>query len=152
MSSLLSLSFFTTLFFFSPYQRIDSVADGDKVFDAFVAYSGADDVFVRQILSPELEHGGKYVPYPSRYKLCLFYRDLPPQVVIQDLIMQATEASRRTVVVLSENFLKCEWARFEFKSGLLQALQATGAGTWGRRRLIFVVLGEIREIQDPELR
>ena len=135
------------------FQRIDSVADAEKVFDAFVAYSGADDVFVRQILSPELEHGGKYVPYPMRYKLCLFYRDLPPQVCVPDLILQATEASRRTVVVLSENFLKCEWARYEFKSGLLQALQATGGGgTWGRRRLIFVVLGEIREIQDPELR
>ena len=135
------------------FQRIDTVADAEKVFDAFVAYSGADEVFVRQVLAPELEHGGKYVPYPNRYKLCLFYRDLPPQVCISDLIMQATDASRRTVVVLSDNFLKSEWSRFEFKSGLLQALQASDGGTLGRRKLIFVILGDIanRDV-DPELR
>ena len=40
-----------------------------------------------------------------------------------DAIVQAADASRRTVLVLSEHFLKVEWARFDYKSGLHQAFR-----------------------------
>ena len=131
------------------FQRIDAVADSEKIFDAFLTYSAEDDVFVRQILAPELEQGGgNYIPYPNQYKLCLFYRDLPLQVCLADLIIQANESSKRTIVVLSENFIKSEWSRYDFKSGLHQALRATG-----NRKPIIIMLGDIpsREI-DPDLR
>jgi len=129
------------------FQRIDAVADAEKIFDAFLAYSVGDDVFVRQVLAPELEQGGNYIPYPNQYKLCLFYRDLPLQVCLADLIIQASESSKRTIIVLSENFLKSEWSRYDFKSGLHQALRTSS------HKPIIIMLGDVpsREL-DPDLR
>lgn len=137
------------------FQRIDAVADAEKIFDAFVLYSAGDDVFVRQVLAPELEHGGTYITYPSQYKLCLFYRDLPLHLCLSDLILQAAESSRRTVLVLSENLVRSEWSRYDFKSSLHQALRTCGPGRdsidW--KHLIIIVLGELegRDV-DPDLR
>ena len=80
-------------------------------------FSAKDDAFVRQVLAPELEHGSQNGVlqtshnHSQQYKLCLFYRDLPLQSYIADTIMQAAEASRRTLLILSENFLKSEWSR-----------------------------------------
>ena len=124
------------------FQRIDDF-EADKIFDAFLSYSAKDDAFVRQVLAPELEHGLS----SQQYKLCLFYRDLPIQAYLADTIVQANEASRRTILILSENFLKSEWSRYDYKSGLHQALRS------GRTKLIVIVLGEVanRDI-DPDLR
>ena len=123
------------------FQRVDGEEDCDKVFDAFVCYSNLDDLFVRQVLAPELELG------QSQYRLCLYHRDLPALHYVADAIVQATEASRRTVLVLSDSFLKQEWGRYDFRSGLVTALRSAG------RRLVVVLLGEVggRDL-DPELR
>ena len=124
------------------FQRIDDF-ETDKIFDAFMTYSAKDDAFVRQVLAPGLEHGLS----SQQYKLCLFYRDLPIQAYIADTIVQASEASRRTIIILSENFLKSEWSRYDYKSGLIQALRS------GRTKVIVIVLGNVpnRDI-DPDLR
>lgn len=155
----------------------------DALFDAFVAYSAKDDAFVRQMLAPELEFpasGSTLANQPLldhqlllppsnsshtlqqqqqqqqrrlKYKLCLFYRDLPvhhPAYQLSDTIVQASEAARRTVLVLSEHLVKSEWARYDFKSGLHQALN----GRKSKKRLIVIVLGDIaqRKDLDPDLR
>lgn len=127
------------------FQRIDDLEASDKIFDAFLSYSAKDDAFVRQVLAPELEHSG----VSSHYKLCLFYRDLPIQNYIADTIVQASEASKRTILILSENFLKSEWSRYDYKSGLHQALRNGKNG----QKLIVIVLGNVahRDI-DPDLR
>jgi len=54
--------------------------------------------------------------------------------------------SRRTVLLLSDNFLRSEWSRYDYKSGLHQALR-------NRKKLIVIVLGDVasREL-DPDLR
>ena len=123
------------------FQRVDNEVDQEKIFDAFVAYSATDDMFVRQVLAPELELGS------SQYRLCLYHRDLPALHYVADAIVQASEASRRTVVVLSESLLKQEWGRYDFRSGLHQALRTAG------KRLIIVLLGDLmgRDL-DAELR
>lgn len=124
------------------FQRVDTESDNEKIFDAFVTYSAGDDMFVRQVLAPELEHGS------SQYKLCLYHRDLPSlHSYVADTIVQATEASRRTVIILSENFLKQEWSRYDYKSGLHQALRSA------KKRLIIVLLGDLegRDL-DADLR
>jgi hypothetical protein len=171
------------------FHRVDGNAGGnaalcddvDKLFDAFVTYSAKDDVFVRQMIAPELElatpemqlnrsGSGNHSSQP--YKLCLFYRDLPPVdhhrgggngdvygSAVGDAIVQAAEASRRTVLVLSEHFLKVEWSRFDFKSGLHQAYRAAAVCGGRRRRgkskrLIVIALGDVaqRRDLDPDLR
>ncbi|XP_001603014.1 toll-like receptor Tollo [Nasonia vitripennis] len=115
--------------------------DRDKLFDAFVSYSSKDEAFVAEELAPVLEMGN-----PS-YKLCLHYRDFPVGSFIADTIVQAVESSRRTIMVLSENFIKSEWCRFDFKSAHHQVLRDR------RRRLILVLVGDVpqREL-DPDIR
>jgi len=78
-------------------------AERDKLFDAFVSYSSKDEAWVRQVLAAELERND------PPYRLCLRYRDLPiGGTYLADTIVQAAEASRRTVLVLSHHFLKGE--------------------------------------------
>ena len=124
------------------FQRVESEeGDSDKIFDVFVAYSSMDDMFVSQVLAPELELGS------SHYRLCLYHRDLPSLQYVADAIVQASDAARRTVIVLSDSFLKQDWSRYDFRSGLQAAMRAGG------KRTIFVILGDIVERDlDAELR
>ncbi|XP_025419820.1 toll-like receptor Tollo [Sipha flava] len=113
----------------------------DKLFDAFVSYSSKDEAFVVEELAPILENGD-----PS-YKLCLHYREFPAGGYISDTIVQAVESSKRTIMVLSENFIKSEWCRFEFKSAHHQVLRDK------RKRLIVILLGEVpNKDLDPDIR
>ena len=104
---------------------LDSVATtsgSPKLFDVFVSYSPKDDLFAREVLASELEQGSSH-----RYKTCLFHRDVGGQTYLADVLVQATEASRRSIIVLSENFLKSEWSRYDYKSGLHQAMKSNRA-------------------------
>ncbi|XP_067006701.2 toll-like receptor 6 [Anabrus simplex] len=115
--------------------------DRDRLFDAYVSYSVKDDAFVGQVLAPGLEQND------PNYRLCLHYRDFNVSAYVADTIVEAVESSRRTVVVLSKNFLHSEWCRFEFKSALHEVLKDR------RRRLIIIVLGELPQRDlDPDLR
>merc|ERR1719270_1069840 len=100
-------------------------------------------IFTRASLENESARGS------PGYRVCLHHRDLATSNshYIADTIIQATEASKRTILVLSENFLKSEWSRFDYKSGLHQALRAD------RKKLIVIMLGDVatRDI-DPDLR
>ncbi|CAL4164486.1 unnamed protein product, partial [Meganyctiphanes norvegica] len=123
------------------FYRSEFEGDADKLFDAFVSYSSKDEVFVTQILAPELERGS------PMYKLCLHYRDFPVGAYITDTILSAVETSKRTILILSENFIKSEWCRFEFRSAHHEVLKDR------RRRLIVILLGDVpqREL-DPDIR
>nr|CAI5829443.1 unnamed protein product [Callosobruchus analis] len=112
--------------------------DREKLFDAFVSYSSKDEAWVAEVLAPALE---------PNYKLCLHYRDFPVGAFLADTIVQAVESSKRTIMILSENFIKSEWCRFEFKSAHHQVLRDR------RRRLIVVLLGEVPQKDlDPDIR
>ena len=113
---------------------------GNKLFDAYISYSVQDDMFVRQVISAELE-------MTSSYRLCLHHRDLPASNNVADTVIRAAEAAERTLIILSNNFVKNEWSRYDYKSGLLQAVNN------GSKKLIFVILGNIElGMMDPNLR
>lgn len=115
--------------------------DKDRLFDAYISYSVKDEAFITQILAPGLE------AVQPGYRLCLHYRDFNVSAYVADTIIEAVESSRRTVVVLSNNFLHNEWCRFEFKSALHEVLKDR------RRRLIIILTGEIPQRDlDPDLR
>lgn len=115
--------------------------DENKQFDAFVSYSSLDESFVLFKLVPTLESGEK------PYYLCLHSRNFVPGSYIQDNIINAVKASKRTILVLSENFLSSEWCRLEFKSAHHQVLEER------LNRLIVIVLGDLPagDDIDPEL-
>ena len=128
---------------------LDSVATtggSPKLFDVFVSYSPKDDLFAREVLAAELEQGSSH-----RYKTCLFHRDVGGQTYLADVLVQATEASRRSIIVLSENFLKSEWSRYDYKSGLHQAMKSRDRSK--KSKMIIIILGDVssRDL-DPDLR
>lgn len=116
--------------------------DSDKLYDAYICYSPKDEDFVIESLARELETG-----YPS-YHLCLHYRDVPhfeaTYAQFPDLVVEATEASRRIIVVLTKNFISTEWSQIEFRQALQKALRKNP------HKLIIVAVGHIP--RDPELK
>ncbi|CAH1373655.1 unnamed protein product [Tenebrio molitor] len=115
--------------------------DRDKLYDGFVCYSPKDEEWVVQALAAELE---------PRFQLCLHYRDLPHAAYLQHAapaVLEAAEASRRVVIILTRNFLQTEWSRFELRQALHEALK-------GRVfKLIVLEEGPLPEAElDPELR
>ncbi|XP_050562910.1 protein toll [Spodoptera frugiperda] len=103
--------------------------DDARRFDVFVSFSHGDERFVRQ-LAARLESG------PAPYRLCLHYRDWAPGGWIPAQIAASVRASRRTVAVVSEHFLRSSWARAEFQEAHALALRDA------RPRLVVVLLDD----------
>jgi hypothetical protein len=118
-----------------------------KLFDAFLSYSAKDDAFVQQMLATNLEYGS------PTYKLCLQHRDCPSgggAYGLSETISQAVDSSRRTVMIISPNFIKAEWCRFEYKSALHQLFgtsrhcqQQQTKSAKQTKRLIVILIGDV---------
>ena len=115
----------------------------ERLFDAFLSYSKKDEIFVQQVLAPELEFGA------TPMRMCLHYRDLPvASGFVSDAIVEAMAASRRTILVISEHFLRNEWCQYEFKSAYQDALRSRA-----RHKLILIFAGPVAgKDLDPDIR
>lgn len=109
--------------------------DKDKFYDAFISYSSKDDDFVIHSLVSELEKD------PQPFKLCVHYRDWPAGEYIPNQITQSIDNSKRTIVVLSSNFLESVWTHVEFRAAHCRGLEDR------RIRVIVVIYGELPPIE-----
>lgn len=91
--------------------------DENKIYDAYITYSRADEQFVFREIVTKLE------AHPLRYKLCVHFREFPTQQTISETIYRSIEASRRTIVILSDNFLNNEWRNPQFQNANKNALK-----------------------------
>uniref|UniRef100_A0A2S2QAM5 Protein toll n=1 Tax=Sipha flava TaxID=143950 RepID=A0A2S2QAM5_9HEMI len=115
--------------------------DKNKKYDSFVSFSHKDEEFVIKHLVPELEGGS------TPFKLCLHYRDWVVGDWIPSQIARSVEESRKTIIVLSSNFLESVWGLIEFRTAHMSALKDR------QNRVIIILYGEISiKGLDPELK
>ena len=85
----------------------------------FLSYSLLDAAWVHRVLGPELECAG--------HSLCLQHRDLPAPAPAQ--VHKVMQTSKKTIIVLSNNYLRTEWASCDYQAAADQG------------SLIWLVLG-----------
>lgn len=84
-------------------------------FDAFVSYSEEQNTFVTKdmILKLEEKHG---------LRLNIHQRDFVPGKDIATNITSSIQRSRKTIIILSRNFLKSKWCMFEFNMARMEEI------------------------------
>ncbi|KAM4703083.1 toll-like receptor 12 [Rhinophrynus dorsalis] len=87
-------------------------------YDAFVSYCSMDQDWVIQYLIPNLEEKGS----PS-FKLCLHNRDFQVGKDILDNIMDSIYKSRKTICLISYNYLQSEWCSLEMRMATYRILE-----------------------------
>ncbi|KAJ0184418.1 hypothetical protein K1T71_000841, partial [Dendrolimus kikuchii] len=119
-----------------PYLMPEEKYDASKKFDVFISYAHQDEDFVRDMLLPNLEGP------PINVKTCIHSRDWIVGEMIPYNIAKSVEESRRTVIVLSENFLKSIWGLLEFRTAHVQATKE------GRTRVVVILLEDVMNKED----
>ncbi|ELU07953.1 hypothetical protein CAPTEDRAFT_127735, partial [Capitella teleta] len=76
-------------------------------YDAFVAYDYNDFSWVKHQLIVEMEQ-------KRGFNLCVHHRDFPGGEVLEEIIVDCIHKSRKTVLLLTPNFIKSHWCEFEF--------------------------------------
>lgn len=99
--------------FFKDYED-----DDGKEYDAFISYKSSkeDEDFVLHQLYPKLEE-------EMGFKLCMHFRDFTPGDIIANNIIHAIENSRRTIMILSPNYVESEWCRMEYQKAQHEMLK-----------------------------
>ncbi len=100
----------------------------DVKYDVFVSYSHKDKEWVHGRLLPGLERSG--------LKVCLDFRDFELGVSAAINMERAVQQSRKTILVLTPNWVESEWT--EFESLLIQTKDPAGR----RQRMLPVMLEE----------
>ena len=100
--------FMFTRFNLHPFDRIDD-SDSNKIYDAFISYSGDDYQWVVNTLQRRLEN------HNPPYKLCLHHRDFQVGALIQENIFKSVDHSKRMLMVLSPSFVRSGWCLLEFR-------------------------------------
>ncbi len=77
----------------------------DFHYDVFISYSSKDGAWVQNVLLNYLEKQG--------LRVCIDYRDFEIGVTTLGNITNATKQSRKTLIVMTPNWLESEWATFE---------------------------------------
>ncbi|VDI02961.1 Hypothetical predicted protein, partial [Mytilus galloprovincialis] len=85
------------------------------MYGAFVSYADEDRIFVHNTLLQKLE-------VENGIQLCLHKRNFLPGNDIATNITSAIHNSRRTLVIMSHNFLKSYWCMFEYNMARMESI------------------------------
>ncbi|XP_017559871.1 toll-like receptor 22 [Pygocentrus nattereri] len=77
-------------------------------YDAFISYNAQDEPWVVEELVPNLED-------EQGWRLCLHYRDFEPGRPIIDNIMDGIYSSRKTICLITHNYLRSNWCSKEIQ-------------------------------------
>ncbi|XP_037577297.2 protein toll-like isoform X2 [Dermacentor silvarum] len=103
--------------------------DTEKLFDVFVSFSSKDADWIHEQIIPGLEANG--------FSYCTYERNFKGGYLLQDIIRDAMTCSRRTLLVLTQNFVASEWCRLEFRLAHQRALKDNV------NRLVIVLVDEL---------
>ena len=124
-----------TRFNWHPFDRPEEQDVFNKLYDAFVSYSGHDVQWVLNTLQQQLET-------PERsYRLCINERDFLPGEEITKNILNGVKYSRKMILILTRNFLQSEWCRFEFIAAHKRVLK-------GKTNYLIVILFDHINVKD----
>lgn len=107
--------------------------DQDKEFDVFLSYSNLDADFVEDTLLPWLESDR------INMKVCIHRRNFMPGAFITQQCVDRIHQSRRTLAVLSNDFLYSGWCLQEFRIAYQQGIEDK------QNRLVAIKCGTIDE-------
>ncbi|KAH3893739.1 hypothetical protein DPMN_017889 [Dreissena polymorpha] len=106
-------------------------------FDAFISYAEDNTRFILDDVIPRLE--------TENVSLCLHQRDFLPGNAISDNIILAIQSSRKTVVILSNAFLKSKWCLYEFNMARMDSIYSRGEDI----SLVLVMLETVPDSAMP---
>ncbi|XP_050393871.1 toll-like receptor 4 [Patella vulgata] len=106
------------LYYFRNSKTIRHQTDDDFEYDAFISYSDDASLFVDQTMKSKVEQ-------EAGLKLCLHNRDFLPSLTIAEGIVTAVKSSRKTVLVMSPDFIKSYWCLYEMNMADMES-QHTG--------------------------
>ena len=109
--------------------------NNDKLFEAYISYCLKDDHMVTTSLAPEL----------TGYRLCLHHRDLGPGTERNtgEAVSAATQASARTIIVMSRAFLASEW------DSMRTVLLGSSSNSFARN-VIIVLLEDMLDYENMQ--
>ncbi|XP_077978444.1 uncharacterized protein LOC144433914 [Glandiceps talaboti] len=120
------------------YHELIDLEEKEKPFDAFVSYNSVDGDWISSQLLPHLESGD-----PPKFKICVDFKNFIPGRYIVDNIIDSIQESRKTILVLTPNFVKSEWCFFEMEMALNRLFEES------RDVLILVLLEPIPDKDLP---
>ncbi|XP_061165526.1 toll-like receptor 4 [Saccostrea echinata] len=109
-------------------QGPNALGEDSFYFDAFVSYADKDRIFVIDLV--------KRLEVEFNLRLCIHHRDFIPGTGIADNITNAIHHSRKTVCVISSQFLQSYWCMFELNMARMEAIYSRN----GENVLLLVAL------------
>ncbi|KAK3104074.1 hypothetical protein FSP39_024221 [Pinctada imbricata] len=120
--------------------RHDDDEEKDDIydFDAFISYADEDRSFAFHEMLKNVEEAGNL-------RICCHNRDFIPGVDIAENITRAIHSSRRTICVMSPNYLNSYWCRFELNMARMESIYSRK----GEEILFLVLYKGIEQCEIP---
>ncbi|XP_046579671.1 toll-like receptor 4 [Haliotis rubra] len=118
----------------SKYKRLNPEGDEGFEYDAFISYADED----RRIVIEDMRHR---LEDTEGLRLCIHHRDFLPGDDIAANILNAIRMSRKTVVMLSRNFFRSPWCKYELEMANIESI-------YTERKTLLVVMLEYIPVTD----